>query len=220
MEITAVITSCGRFEFLEKTLKSLIEYSNYTFYEIIIIDNSEIIDAYDKIKDITNRIGCNAKIIINEVNIGQVSSIDVAYSLVTTEYIFHCEDDWEFFDTGFIELSLNVLENVSNIVNINLRVRFDGEKGSMHPIINPMKTKDNVIYHLYELGYLGEWHGFSWNPGLRRKSDYDLIKPYKQYGSESGVGNKYKDLGYFAACLEKSYCKHIGTFSSTPKSNQ
>jgi len=32
-------------------------------------------------------------------NIGQIKSIDKAYSMVDTEYIFHCEDDWEFYDS-------------------------------------------------------------------------------------------------------------------------
>ncbi|MFM7850359.1 MAG: hypothetical protein ACKO96_00225, partial [Flammeovirgaceae bacterium] len=111
------------------------------------------------------------------------------------------------------------MEDRDNIINVNLRIRFDGEKGSMHPITELKTSTNGINYHEYELNYLGAWHGFSWNPGLRRKSDYDLIAPFKQYGDESGVGTKYKNLGYVAACLEKSYCKHIGTYSSTPKSN-
>ena len=29
--------------------------------------------------------------------------MDRAYSNVTTPFIFHCEDDWEFYRKGFIE---------------------------------------------------------------------------------------------------------------------
>ena len=32
----------------------------------------------------------------------QVPAIDQAYSLVETEWVFHCEDDWEFTKPGFI----------------------------------------------------------------------------------------------------------------------
>lgn len=219
--ITGVFTSCGRFNLLERTLKSFVRYSDLPLEQLIVIDNSTLPQTEAEIERIVSVIGIPISLIVNSENIGQVLSIDTAYSFVETDYIFHCEDDWEFFDTGFLQLSKQLLEERENIINVNLRVRFDGEKGSMHPVTDLMTTPLNSVrYHEYMLNYLGAWHGFSWNPGLRRKKDYDLIKPYKQYGEESGVGRKYKELGYVAACLEKSYCKHIGTNSVTPKSNQ
>jgi len=218
--ITAIFTSCGRFDLLRRTLESFVKNIDLEIEKIIVIDNSTFDHAETEIRSISELIKTPLYYVINEKNIGQVSSIDLAYAYVDTEYIFHCEDDWEFFDTGFLKLSIELLKERPDIVNINLRVRFDGEKGSMHPISEPMTTSTGVNYHEYLVNYLGAWHGFSWNPGLRRKKDYDLIKPYKQYIEESGVGKKYKDLGYVAACLEKSYCRHIGTNSSTPKSNQ
>jgi hypothetical protein len=33
-------------------------------------------------------------VIVNKKRMGQLFSIDKAYSVVDTEYIFHCEDDW------------------------------------------------------------------------------------------------------------------------------
>ena len=218
--ITGVFTSCGRFDLLKRTLLSFVKYADAPLHDIIVIDNSTLPTVESEIENIVKEIGKPISLIANQENIGQVSSIDTAYSFVETDYIFHCEDDWEFFDSGFLNLSRMLLEDVPNIVNINLRIRFDGEKGSMHPISNILESERGIKYHQYQLDYLGAWHGFSWNPGLRRKSDYELIKPYKKYGEESGVGKKYRDMGYIAACLEKSYCKHIGTYSSTPKSNQ
>lgn len=218
--ITGVFTSCGRFDLLRRTLSSFTKYADMPLQDIIVIDNSTLPTVEKEIQSIVTEIGQPISLIANSENIGQVSSIDTAYSFVETEYIFHCEDDWEFFDSGFLCLSKALLEDVPNVVNINLRVRFDGEKGSMHPVSEIMQSKTGVKYHQYQLNYLNAWHGFSWNPGLRRRSDYELIKPYKQYGEESGVGRKYKEMGYIAACLEKSYCKHIGTNSFTPKSNQ
>jgi GT2 family glycosyltransferase len=218
--ITAIFTSCGRFNLLRRTLESFIKNIDLEIEKIIVIDNSTFDHAETELRSISESIKTPLYYVLNDENIGQVSSIDLAYAYVDTEYIFHCEDDWEFFDTGFLKLSIELLKERSDIVNINLRVRFDGEKGSMHPISEMMTTSSGLKYHEYLVNYLGAWHGFSWNPGLRRKKDYDLIKPYKQYIEESGVGKKYKDLGYVAACLEKSYCKHIGTNSSTPKSNQ
>ena len=218
--ITAIFTSCGRFDLLEKTMASFFKYADIPIETTIVIDNSTLPQTEQAIKQIAISLGRPFDLIANEENIGQVLSIDTAYSFVDTEYIFHCEDDWEFFDEKFLSLSKGLLEERSDIVNVNLRVRFDGEKGSMHPVSDLMTTPNGIKHHEYLLDYLDAWHGFSWNPGLRRKKDYDLIKPYKQYGEESGVGKKYREIGFKAACLEKPYCKHIGTHSSTLKSNQ
>lgn len=217
--VTVVFTSCGRLDLLEKTITSFIKNNTYPIEKYIIIENSGKKDIEEPLKNITRGLK-NCQLIINKENIGQVASIDKAYSFVDTEYIFHCEDDWEFFDKGFIQKSIDLLKFDKRIINVNLRVRFDGEKGSMHPISNMLKTNKENFYHEYLTNYLNMWHGFSWNPGLRRLSDYNDIKPYKQYNDESGVGNKYFSSGKISACLKNSYCRHIGTHSSTEKSNQ
>lgn len=216
--VTVVFTSCGRLDLLKITVESFLKNNTYPIHKYILIENSgnkTIKKDLEKIMD-----GLNYEIIINEENIGQVASIDKAYSKVDTEYIFHCEDDWEFFDKGFIQKSIDLLKFDKNIVNINLRVRFDGEKGSMHPVSEILKTEKENFYHEYLPNYLGMWHGFSWNPGLRRLSDYLEIKPYKQFINESGVGKKHFSDGKKSACLNNYYCKHIGTNSNTHKSNE
>lgn len=218
-DITVVFTSVGRFDLLSETINSFIQTNTYPISKYIIIDNSTLPNTYENIKQITWYLK-NVDIIVNEENIGQVSSIDKAYSMVETEYIFHCEDDWLFFGEGYIEKSLDVLSFDKNIVNINTRIRFFGDRGSMHPISDEKKiTNNGTVYYEYLQNYLNEWHGFSWNPGLRRKSDYDLIKPYKNYINEQGVGAKYKELGFKSACLETFHTQHIGGDLGTLKSN-
>jgi hypothetical protein len=114
---------------------------------------------------------------------------------------------------------MDILKEIPNISNINIRKRNDGTKGSFHPTNGPFKLSNGTIYHLYQQNYQGVWHGFSWNPGLRRYNDYELIKPYKKYTNEQGVNQKMKDLNFFAACLDEYYCIHIGENSITPNSN-
>lgn len=216
--ITVVFTSCGRFNLLETTFNSFLKMNTYPINRIVIIENSGLPESHNNLcKIIKNN---NVDLIINEKNIGQVSSIDKVYETIDTDYIFHCEDDWEFIKGGFIEKSLDVLKTDNNIVNVNIRVRFDGEKGSMHPL-EPTKylTNNNTFYYKYVTNYLGEWHGFSWNPGLRRLNDYLIIKPFIKYKNEQGVGKQYNLLGYKSACLEEFYCKHIGNNSVTLNSN-
>lgn len=217
-KVTFICTSCGRFELLQNTIKTFKKYNTYPIEKYIIIDNS----CYDN-KDLVIKMfdySDNIEIIFNNTNIGQVSSIDLAYSKVETEYIFHCEDDWEFFNNGFIEKSLSVLKDNTTISNINIRIRFSGDRGSMQPIEEIKNlTEDGVVYYLFKTHFLNEYHGFSWNPGLRRLSDYKKIGDFKQFINEQGANKIYYENGYRAACLEDFYCKHAGEYSITPLSN-
>jgi GR25 family glycosyltransferase involved in LPS biosynthesis len=216
--VSVVFTSCGRLDLLEKTIRSFLQYNTYPIDKYIVIEN----DKQKNTKEVLAKIfkDLNFLLIINDENIGQVSSIDKAYSFVESEYIFHCEDDWEFYNKNFIQNSIDVLKHNQKYINVNIRKRFDGERGSMHPISEKLYTNSNTCFHEYEINYLGMWHGFCWNPGLRRNSDYKFIKNYKKYKDEAGVGNFYKENGYVAVCLEQEYCKHLGTNSFTLKSNQ
>lgn len=218
--ITSVFTSCGRFDLLEKTMSSFFKYADLPVESTIVIDNSTRLDAGSIIMQIAKRIGVPITLVLNSENIGQVSSIDKAYSLVKTEYIFHCEDDWEFFAPGFMKKSLKLLEELPNVITINLRIRFDGEIGSSCPLTGIKISPGGIEYREYIPGYKRIWHGFSWNPGLRRLSDYKKIGTYKKYRNEQGVGKEYYKLGYVAACFEESYCRHLGTLSRSPKANK
>jgi hypothetical protein len=130
-----VITSCGRFDLLYRTLDSFFKQNTYKHInQIIIIDDSGNAEkAFRAIDSMVKELYSHfeIRILINEVNIGQVKSIDLAYSYVQNPYIFHLEDDWEFYGHGFIEESMAILENYSWIITVWLR-SHDDTNG--HPI--------------------------------------------------------------------------------------
>lgn len=221
MSVTIVITSCNRPKLLELTLKSFFKYNTFEDISgIIIIDDSGIFDCNKECNDlIPTKIKRN--FMYNESNIGQIASIDKAYSYVETEYIFHCEEDWEFYDYGFIEKSLEILKNDEKIVCVWLRQYGD----SSHPVLKPIIN--NIYRHMdrnYEYIYdkkVYNWMGFTFNPGLRRKMDYDIIKPftvsckpyfYSTIPDEIDVQKIYKNLEMYAAITlnKNGYVRHIG----------
>lgn len=220
-DVTVVMTSCGRPRLLEETLSSFLEQNTHPISRCIIIDNSADTRTHEHIQGIIKDLD-ECVLIPNRENIGQVSSIDTAYSLVDTPYIFHLEDDWYFTPSNgdFIDKSIDLLQYDCKIINVNLRERFGREASSHHPISDLKFTSSGTSYHEYIPGYKGVWHGFAWNPGLRRTADYQLIAPYKQYTNEQGVGQKYYELGFRAACLQDSYCRHIGEGQQTIKRNE
>jgi hypothetical protein len=224
-DVTMIITSCNRPKLLEITLKSFMKYNTYPIKDIFIIDDSGIIGCNDNIiNKFKNSI--TIKNIYNIKNIGQIESIDKVYSYVTTKYIFHCEEDWEFLQSGFIEKSLHIFNENKNekIFTVWLRPHYCT---SGHPIIYDnnnkgyYKMKADFSYMHNEQIYT--WCGFTLNPGLRKTKDCLLFHPYSvicdkfkkndiEFIGEYNVNKKYADAGYYAVILDdpKGYVNHIG----------
>lgn len=224
-EVTMVITSCNRAELLEKTLESFVKYNTYPIKETFIIDDSGIQGCNEKVVD-KFKANLNIKTIYNKQNLGQIQSIDKVYSYVTTKYIFHCEEDWEFLQPGFIEKSLCILNEPGNdkIYTVWLRPH---NCTSGHPILYDdqkkgyYKMKPDFSY--MDKGHLYTWCGFTFNPGLRKTRDCLLFHPYsikceksitngKGYVGEYTLNKKYADAGFYAVILDdpKGHVNHIG----------
>ena len=219
-DVTMVLTSCNRPNELKITLESFFKFNTYQIKKIIIIDDSGKLGCIDEcLYLIPSNVEKN--IIYNKENIGQISSIDKAYSLVDTEYIFHCEDDWEFYDYGFIEKSMEILSTNDKIYTIwlreyqNFKVVRNGQPvnpnivNNTHRILSAFKERTNI------------WSGFTFNPGLRRLKDCKLLMPYSNYknsiecncgGVEQALSNLYYKNGYLSVVTinEKGFVRHIG----------
>ncbi|MDE9455781.1 glycosyltransferase family 2 protein [Xenorhabdus bovienii] len=210
-DITIVITSCGRFELLKQTLDSLNEYNTYPINKIIITEDSGSNKIYEVLPQNWKN---NCYVVINNQKLGQLKSIDLAYNLVDTKYIFHCEDDWVFYRSGFIEDSLTILELDDNVLQVWLR-DYQSDVSKNYPFHYPSQRKiiGDISYSRLESND-PIWKGFSFNPGLRRKSDYNEIKPYNRNKSacetEGDISKLYYDKGMFAVILDRSAVEHIG----------
>lgn len=217
MQVSVVITSYNRFDLLKHTVESFNAVNTYPIEKFIIIEDSASQQMYEAIENlISSRQDPLVKqyhFIFNEKNMGQVESIDIAYSRVETPYVFHSEDDYDFYRPGFIENSLKVLEAKRDIMQVWIR-RMDDTTG--HPIINDVHYADGQPY--YVLGSHQEWYGFCFQCGLRKMSAYERIKPFAQWSPktdfpaqrECKIGIAYHKLGYKAAILPEGYARHTG----------
>lgn len=217
-DVTLVITSCNRLDLLSETIKSFETFNTYPIKESIIIEDSGKKKVYDAIME---KFGDRFKVIFNNPPLKQIASIDRAYSEVNTEYIFHCEDDWEFYRKGFIEESLKILETHKNIKQVGLR-SLQHDILEHHPTITfnetPIKIENVTAYQLLMKPSFAEsdWVSCSFNPGLLRKKDYDLAGSYKSLAiSEAGISLWYKEQGFIGVVLENDAVKHLGWDSST-----
>jgi hypothetical protein len=220
-EITVVITSCGRQELLERTLDSFFKYNTYPIREFLVMEDGEA----EKNRRLQGKYHpYNFRWLSTGKRIGQIAAIDAAYGSVDTEFIFHCEDDWEFTSPAFIEKSLDVLCSNPGILQVWLRALADTNS---HPVMDYLLFAGNVPYRLLQPGHhteeWGTWHGFSFNPGLRRRCDYTSIGSFgsfdpdrrkRSFEIEREVSDVYLKRGLLAAILADNgghgYVRHIG----------
>jgi GT2 family glycosyltransferase len=201
-EVSVVLTSCNRPDLLEKTLDSFFKYNTYPITEFNIIDDSGVVGCNDQLKEKFPSVS----FWYNPTNIGQVASIDKMYGYVTTPYVFHMEEDWEFYKEGFIEACLEVIDLDEKIICVWTRDPND----IGHPLL-PTKyaTQSGISIQRVSWGFDGHWHGFTFNPSLKKMKDYPQ-EGYKPIGRELELSKYYYSLGYFAMAFTEGYCKHAG----------
>ena len=153
--------------------------------------------------------------IVNEKNIGQRHSIDKLIKACSNEYIFHLEEDW-LFDSpqiNYIEDSLVILKENLDIHQVHIRHRND----FTHPTVGDIQYTNNIGYKFLDNNWMTGWTGFSFNPGLRRKSDIVKMFPngLTEFKDENQASIHTKKFNYKAVLLENTVCKHIGWHNRT-----
>jgi len=215
LDTTVVVTSCNRHDLLARTLQSFFDHNtDRSIARVIVVEDGDADPT-----DICRPYGAEA--IRSGQRIGQIRAIDLAYAHVQTPYIFHLEDDWEFYRSGFIEKSRAHLEADPFALLVWLRAWNDTNG---HPL--SWHAPDGS-FGMMAKNFLDAWHGFTFNPGLRRLSDYRRLGSY--FGQTLTVRNVapatpaaampheleaslfYHRLGYHAIILDcAGYVRHIG----------
>jgi hypothetical protein len=200
---SVVLTSCRRFDLLAVTLRSLLGHLDGPRAEVIVIEDSDRAE----VADVVGAIDPAIRVIVNGTQLGQIPSIDKAYAAVTTDYVFHCEDDWEFLRTGFVAESFAILAHHADVSMVSLRAREE-----LHPKIRntPKTALDGLEYFLVDPRWHPERGGYSFNPGLRRMADYRAIGPFEPIGGEEDISYRFKRQGFRLAYLEVPAVRHIG----------
>jgi hypothetical protein len=224
-DVTVVITSCGRQDLLERTIDTFLKFNTFPVARVLIVEDG---DGSGNARLERKYAGLGFEWLATRHRVGQIAAIDAAYRLVKTKYIFHCEDDWEFIEAGFIEKSLAVLQSNERILQVALRA-LDDIHG--HPLLAQPFAAAGVSYRLFKHSYDAPdgrtWHGFSFNPGLRRTADYLCLGTYgaldplgeqRSEQVESEISRRYRERGMFAAILDEpaGYVRHLGAGRSVP----
>lgn len=216
--VTAVVTSCARHDLLRRTLESFFATGGGAVERMIVVEDGAQ-DADDALKE------AFAAWPIEWINtggrVGQIRAIDLAYSLVRTPYIFHMEDDWEFLRPGCVLKSIEILR--AEPLCLEVLVKGRPPTGSHGPT-DEDRMSGGIPWRPMIKDRKNVWHGFSFNPGLRRLREYRLIgSSYANVAegargkaglAEAQLSELYASVGYFAANLWEEdgapFVRHLG----------
>ena len=200
--VTVVVTSCNRHDLLERTLESFFAVNTCPIERVIVVEDG----------DAPFPLALRARFAEQPIDwihtgerVGQIRAIDAAYDRVGTPYVFHMEDDWEFLRPGFIEASLPILEAEPMCLQVWLR----GLSGPyIHEFDGGDRVTSGVRWRRAAKSASSVWHGFSFNPALKRLRDYRLLGTYADHveaqlgeggRAEGQLSELYASIGYFAA---------------------
>ena len=213
-DVTAVLTSCGRFDLLRQTLDSFFRYNTYPLRNFFLIEDSAKAGVENHIPE---SVRAAVKVRVNRPPVGQIAAVDKVYAEVTTPYVFHLEDDWLFYRPGFIEDSRKILQAEPRALLVQLRsYHHDLAYYGVRPLrLGARRVVDGVAFYRLESGHAHS-QCFSFNPGLRRRGDY----PDGGYTALAGGGTGteaevaaseyYAAQGCFQVALENDAVKHTG----------
>jgi len=209
-EVTLFITSCGRPALLRRTLESFVKFNTYPIKLAILCEDSGIKGVADFVRDI---LPYDTILCYNDARIGQMKTIEKYTPLITTQYVFHLEDDYEFFAGGFIELSFKILESDSKISQVLLedeQYRFPTIDINNSLCLKCM-TSDGSIPN--ENNGDGPLSCYSWRPSLKNIKIHKLRMPYELWDDEYTIElavNKIEMYSVISRLHPNGFCKHIG----------
>jgi len=149
-------------------------------------------------------------------HLGHHGAVDVMYAEVKTPYIFHCEDDWGFSRTDFLNDALRLLQTDPMISVVCFRATKDIPLSDEDRALVATETRGDLLLQRMEAVHQ-QWHGFSFNPHLAEKRLWEELGGFSQFEKERHVSRFLRAQGHYVAFLLPEACRHIGDGrSSTP----
>jgi hypothetical protein len=201
--LTLCLTIGRRPELLRQTLQSLLD--KVEFADIIAIN-----DFRDEETNQVFRELCPQGTLINlNEQVGHHKAVDIMYSQVKTQYIFHCEDDWFFDQPLYIDQYIQLLENDEKATALCLRKLNDfphslEEKEKIQfQETQPIATA--ILTNLHE-----QWYGYTFNPHITSLQLWKDIGGFSQFKKERHVSRYLRKKNMHNLFLKENICQHIG----------
>ena len=204
-DTTLVITSCRRFDLLEKTLASMRPWIG-KFPNRIVVEDSD--DRPQFFNDLESE---GFSVLINGSSLGQHRSIDNAYGQVETDYIFHCEDDWEFLVEPNVCAAKHILKNGINGHRDFSLVSFrDSTRKEKHDQSTYREYELMGSRYRYSFKQRSKYNSFTFNPSMLRLDLHETTGSYAAFLTEGSIARYLRRRGYVVATQIPGVVRHIG----------
>lgn len=211
-QITICMTMGRRPDHLRRTIESLGDI----FHSLPVIAINDFGD--DETSSVYRKLLPNGTLIEPGQQIGHHPAVDVMYEQVKTPYIFHMEDDWEFSRQNFIEDALNLLATDPLISSVCFREISDFPFSDADRSRIVRDERGGIQFSRLD-GLHEEWHAYTFNPHIARKSLWEDIGKFSQFKKERHISRKLRAQGRYTAFLEPGACAHIGFDISVANKN-
>lgn len=152
-------------------------------------------------------------------HLGHHPAVDAMYAEVETPYVFHNEDDWQFSRTDFLSSALRLLEAEPAISAVCFRATADMPLSDADRAKIVTESIGGIRYERLDALH-NQWHGYSFNPHLARKSLWEKVGGFSQFEKERHLSRVLRRDGYHVAFLLPEACRHIGDGRSTTPENK
>ena len=229
--VTITMTSCKRFDLLQKTINSFLNccLDLDLVFEWIIIDDNSSEDDKKSMKELYPFITFYFK---TPETKGHAISMNLILELVKTPYIFHLEDDWKFiyrdtyltncikvvnFNENYGQCLLNRAYTEDLAFNSNLITGYprfqEGIRYYIHEhVAGP--SMNEIANNYIKKGYSNcvYWPHYSLRPGITKVQVLREIGKYNTSAQhfEMEYAERYSNKKYRTCYLPNIYCIHIG----------
>ena len=201
-DITLCLTIGRRPDLLRRTLASLGDLRNLPALAINDFGDAETSAVFTDMCP-------QGRIVGPGHHLGHHPAVDAMYAEVTTPFIFHNEDDWGFERTDFLDDALTLLAAEPALTQVCFRHSSDMQPSDADRRKILTETRAGVRYERLD-GLHPQWHGYTFNPHLIRRSLWQELGGYAQFRKERHLSRFLRRDGRHTAFLLPGACHHIG----------
>ena len=235
--ITITSTTCKRLDLFKKTINSFLEccldFDKFEIDKWLVMDDNSSQEDRDEMKKLYPFMTFYNKSVAQK---GHARSINLMLRHVNTPYLFHLEDDWQFYyKDNFFTLLYQVLQEKDEYKQVLLNNMY-GEIPEHEQLIGGYWNRVaesglNYIVHEYTATEeektafnrkwqfkpnCAYWPHFSFRPGLSKVQLFRDLGEFNEdvWHFEMNYAHKYVAKGYKTCFLPGMVCKHIGKLTS------
>lgn len=233
--ITFSITTCKRYDLFERTMNSFLNCEQ----DLSLIDRWICVDdnssEEDRIK-MKKNFPFFEFFFKSEKDKGHCRSMNIIQKEAKTPFLFHMEDDWQFFHKdNYILRCLEVLSSSENIAQCLINKNYsETERDNIVGGIKALTQQGNVFFihehckteeeknnfnkeHANEEGNnCNYWPHYSLRPSLLKTIIFEIVGSFNENANffEREFADRYFEKKYMSTFLPGISCLHIGRLTS------